>query len=383
MKLARVPPVIFFFVFLPVGALAQAVPRKEAVEAFRIGGMNAPEYAAFVREPAIVASSDGTIFLRSRQPPALVVFDSDGQYLRTIGGEGEGPGEFRVPLTHGLLGDTLWVVDIALLRVCTFLTDGTHVRTWRLEPIDLGVRLSAPQTITALLEGPYALAVPTGLPQGVGRTELPVLVGDRAFQESQTVLKVVKPQGLYVEGVASFALAPFPIPPLVAVAGNGSGLIEADWEEEGGGLTLTRYGPSGGIEWTRQLQSDTEPVSREVRDSLISEGLSLAGAYLQSAQRRGTLGRGSLRDVVADGLPLPTHFPPASQVRLGLDGSVWIRSGGFQEPADWTVLDAHGELRFKVQLPGKFRLQDATLRTVWGSTVDALDIPYVVRYDIR
>jgi hypothetical protein len=47
------------------------------------------------------------------------------------------------------------------------------------------------------------------------------------------------------------------------------------------------------------------------------------------------------------------------------------------------VLEAGGELRFTVQLPGSLRVREGTLDTVWGTTVDDLDVPYVVRYDIR
>ena len=383
MNLPQTLLVLFFSGFLPVGMWAQAIPTMEAIQTFRIGGINAPEYAAFVREPTIVAGSDNSIYVRSPQPPAMAVFDAQGQFLRTIGGEGEGPGEFRAAIAHGLLGDTLWVVDLGLLRASTFLSDGTHLRTWRLEPIDLGIRLSAPHTISAFLEGPYALAIPMALPLGFGRTQLPVLLGDRTLENPDTVLKVIKPSGLYVEGVGSFSFAPFPMPPLVSVAGNGSGFLSADWEAGGDALTITRYQPSGRVDWTKRLDVETAPIPKEVRDSLVSEGVSIAEPYLQRAQRRGTLGRGPLREVVAEGLYLPSEFPPASQIRLGEDGSVWIRSGEFAEMAEWTVLDADGQTNFRVQLPDGFRLQDCTLRTVWGTTTDEIDVPYIVRYDIR
>jgi hypothetical protein len=53
------------------------------------------------------------------------------------------------------------------------------------------------------------------------------------------------------------------------------------------------------------------------------------------------------------------------------------------ESAEWTVLDASGDQRFKVKLPRAFKVQTGTLEWVWGTTLDDLDVPYIVRYDIR
>jgi hypothetical protein len=367
---------------LPIHASGQRLPERTPVEVFRIGGVDAPEYAAWARKPDIVAGPDGTIFVRSLSLPAIGVFDAAGKHVRTFGREGRGPGEFRLALRHGLLGDTLWVLDIGLMRISTFKSEGTHLRTWQLEPVDLGMRLSAPHTITALLEGPYALAVPMAHPNA-GRGRLPVLVGDRDFQDFHPVLYLVRPSGMYIPEVGSFSLAPFRLPPFVSVAGNGRGFVSADWDGEDDVLIVTRYAPSGEVEWVRRIPRPTKPVPTEIRDSLISEGLRLAKPYLERARARGTLGGDSFRDLVSEGLGIPTHFPPASSILLGQDGSVWIRSGDFSDPVEWMVLDARGEPEFKVRFPRAFSVREGRLRCVWGATVDELDVPYVVRYDIR
>jgi hypothetical protein len=54
------------------------------------------------------------------------VFGPDGQYLRDIGREGDGPGEFRFGMI-GIVGDTLFVQDPNNTRLTTFLTDGTFL----------------------------------------------------------------------------------------------------------------------------------------------------------------------------------------------------------------------------------------------------------------
>ena len=69
-------------------------------------------------------------------PTAVSVFGPDGEFLRDLGGEGEGPGEFRFigAISVGP-GDTLRVYDEALRRVSTFLPDGLELVGTRRLPI--------------------------------------------------------------------------------------------------------------------------------------------------------------------------------------------------------------------------------------------------------
>ena len=47
-------------------------------------------------------------------------FDAGGRLVATIGGPGEGPGEFRMPLALQLIGDTVAVYDLLLSRLSRF-----------------------------------------------------------------------------------------------------------------------------------------------------------------------------------------------------------------------------------------------------------------------
>ena len=60
----------------------------------------------------IQVASDGTIYVLDFQAAEVRVFDSDGQYLRTIARRGEGPGEITEANGIILSGDTLlWIHD--------------------------------------------------------------------------------------------------------------------------------------------------------------------------------------------------------------------------------------------------------------------------------
>jgi len=48
------------------------------------------------------------------------VFDMSGKFVRNIGRDGAGPGEFRQIERFGWVGDTLWVSDPVLRRYTLF-----------------------------------------------------------------------------------------------------------------------------------------------------------------------------------------------------------------------------------------------------------------------
>ncbi|MEX2527286.1 MAG: hypothetical protein WEA09_06570 [Gemmatimonadota bacterium] len=78
---------------------------------------------------------DGSVVVANRSSSELIVVDSSGRRLRTIGGPGSGPGEFRrlVSLIR-TDGDTLIAFDADGHRLSWFTADGGAVRQSRIEP---------------------------------------------------------------------------------------------------------------------------------------------------------------------------------------------------------------------------------------------------------
>lgn len=74
----------------------------------------------------LVADDAGYVYVMQESPIRIAVFGPDGNYLRDIGREGDGPGEFRFGML-GIVGDTLFVQDPNNSRLTTFRTDGTPI----------------------------------------------------------------------------------------------------------------------------------------------------------------------------------------------------------------------------------------------------------------
>ena len=76
--------------------------------------------SAELLEPADVAlADDGSVLVAETKPAHVKVFDRDGRFVRSIGREGSGPGEFRAAWI-GVRGDTLVVQDPRNTRATMF-----------------------------------------------------------------------------------------------------------------------------------------------------------------------------------------------------------------------------------------------------------------------
>ena len=102
------------------------LPRLGYVEEVRIGDRDDPD-AGFSRIGDMEVATDGTTYVLETMAREVRVFSPDGRRIRTVGGPGEGPGEFVRPSSIGLAGDTLWVRDSGRVRISWFGSDGTLV----------------------------------------------------------------------------------------------------------------------------------------------------------------------------------------------------------------------------------------------------------------
>ncbi len=96
----------------------------EAVKVLEIRPDESNSNALLVRPRDFTKDSDGRFYVFDEGSPRIVVFDSTGQYLRSIGRYGDGPGEFRRPHLQSLNGDILEVFDDIQLRTSRYKLSG-------------------------------------------------------------------------------------------------------------------------------------------------------------------------------------------------------------------------------------------------------------------
>lgn len=91
------------------------------------GGVGMP--GELINPSDVAVGDDGTVYVSDADPAAIKVYDSTGAFVRTIGREGEGPGEFRVAYL-AVRGSHLLVQDPQIARASLFDTSGAFIRSW-------------------------------------------------------------------------------------------------------------------------------------------------------------------------------------------------------------------------------------------------------------
>lgn len=101
------------------------------VEDLRVGRAEGTPEVTFGRISALAVSEAGDVYVVDGQAPAVRVFDASGSYLRTLGGEGEGPGEYLRPNGVAILpGGRVVVRDPRTGRLNVYAPDGEPLDPW-------------------------------------------------------------------------------------------------------------------------------------------------------------------------------------------------------------------------------------------------------------
>jgi hypothetical protein len=142
-----------------------------------LGRIDGPEEEVFSNLIGLEADDEGRIYVLDRDINQLRVFASDGTYLRSVGGPGEGPGEFSAANgLEWLPGDSLLVVDQRGNRYSIFSKEGEFARSvprglgffaWAFRG---GVAESRVYEISSVRDGDERHPAFLGVPVGSGET---------------------------------------------------------------------------------------------------------------------------------------------------------------------------------------------------------------------
>lgn len=105
-----------------------------AEPALVIGRLSGPQEYLFGTITAVARNERGNVVVGDSQANEIRVFDPTGVHLRTLGGVGEGPGEFEaLSDAWPVAGGNIVATDLALERVTVFDSTGRVVETARVE----------------------------------------------------------------------------------------------------------------------------------------------------------------------------------------------------------------------------------------------------------
>ena len=102
-----------------------------AVEELRIGVEAGEDEYMFGSIRGVAAAPDGTIYVGERRPPVVRVYDSEGNFVRNIGRQGQGPGEFQYGPLVGVHPNGTVVTRDEARRVSFFTPEGEYLDSFQ------------------------------------------------------------------------------------------------------------------------------------------------------------------------------------------------------------------------------------------------------------
>lgn len=306
------------------------------------------------------------------------VFGPDGSFVESLGGPGEGPGEFRSLSGAWARGDTIEALDGRLRRVTRFLPDGT-VEVVTLEGTirtDVGVPGAAPDGWVVL-----ELALGQASPDGSTSPRDVILV--HRFARDGTHLRQVA----QTEGMARFRgegfSGPEPASPRTVLSLRNGRLYV--------GETLTPvirvFAPDGTLERELAWDAEAAPQVTETVGAIIDSAAALVPPE-QAEGRREQLGS----------IPLPERLSTWWEYIVDSEGFVWVRPyeplrhaaalGGLSAPGGyvlagrggggrWLILSPDGERIGEVDVPEGLRPVHIEGDRLLALRTDELGVEYV------
>ncbi len=308
----------------------------------------------------LATDSRGHVYVVDFREPGIVELNRDLGYERTIGREGEGPGEFgRAATAQILVGDSLIVWDSQLQRLTLFPPGeseaasvhslGTQERsgtTWRLAGGSYLARSS-----TAYMAD--------GSDQGSTRTEVLRHVRE---EEGRVVDEVIfsypaaESLVLRAEGAVSVAEHPFGRSSFVGLLADGR-IAHASSDA----LEVRTVDLAGDVQTAFSYPTADMPVSR--RDlAAAADGL----------------GRNMAR-VLREGAPY--SWPSLTGLVVDDEGRIWIglRDAGLTK-WEWAAFLVDGTHQLSVELPAEFEVHAVRGGRMIGVEQDELDVPRIRAY---
>lgn len=346
----------------------------EPEPALVIGNDRGPEpYLLYGVESALLLPQRGVV-VSSRGSRDLRYFGVDGEHRRTVGGRGEGPGEFEWPRWMGRIdGGRILAWDGPNSRVHVFSASGELIRTTVIDPI-------IPPSMSGHAELP-------GRPLAVGAFPDGSLVVTPAFPTS---FLTSRPNGVHRLTM-----------PLVLYSVDGSAeahLVDVDGEEHVVQERSSMHLPFGhrffvAVARDRIYVGSGKPYEIRVLDHGGNEvGLvrrSQEPREISAAHRRRY--RERLLDRMApasqsglgemlDAIDFPATFPAYDALLVDTEGNLWARDHEWPREgrATWSVFDHAGRWLGTVDIPAGLEVTDISGSRIAGLVEDETGVERVV-----
>ena len=340
-----------------------------------IGVMEGDPVYSFANLLDVRTLPDGELIVVEAQSQELRVFDSGGRFVRTIGRQGEGPGEFgRLAKLADVEADTVWTWDSRLSRLTWFRTDGDLLGDRR------------------LMIGDFLVAELTRLADG---THLAALVNFAAANDAERFYVAPEPLMLLdADGE--------PVDSLRNVGGldmmvtrsrsdNGRTMVMITPVPLGRGTSYATSADRVYTGWNGEYRIVARTLSGTPSMVILALGLQppLDAAEVAALRERRMEScptetcEQNVRTLFDD-FERPERRPAFSAFEVDADDNLWVAEYvPTDEPATgWHVFSPEGELLGHVTVPSRLTVHEIGSDYILGVQENELDVPFVRRFPL-
>jgi len=385
----------------------ESLPILQFKERLRLGSLEDAD-VGFSRVGGVSVDPAGRIYVAEYLDKNIRVYDLAGRHVRTIGGEGEGPGEFRDISGFGVVGDTIWAIDVRLRRMTLFDSVGEVLTTGPIEGVAVSLqdqesdgyvvpvalrrdgyfmgrmtRFSRRVETTAngvapsdTVRVPRIRFFPTGeVADTIGWDLFPPPV-DRSFKEVEVAgvrYRVPRPPSDQ-PGTVNLAETQWVVERPLAVS------------PQDGFFSVTRIGDNQDTIFTHHYRYKPQEYSPESLDALAFGQFPMPAVFSPTGPPvpSGGARLKAVQDAIREAMEFPRFQPPVQEFRAGEDGTLWLRreemGGQYQR---WLVIGPAGIPRGYVEVPRVDRLQWVSSEEFIVAQPDGLDVPWVVVWSLE
>lgn len=352
--------------------------------ALSVGLLDGPPELLFGSIASVARDEDGNLVVADGQANEIRIFDPRGAHLLTMGGQGEGPGEFeRLAGAWPVAGGGIVAIDSGLERITRFDPGGAAAGTATFAgqlmdetgftEIDV-IGLGGPGTV-------LSKATLTRVPSNSSGSGTMETVMEEMFSGDAPISYVRhRFDGTLVDTLApgrdaaaslsmsrsgsgfSMSLVLVPFSPQSAATGSAHGVVVT------GGVSyeISVFDPEGSLRAVARLAEAPPAVTDEHLRAYVT----------QSGTRERD--EAEIRESIEGyrEMPLPEALPGYEDVLIADTGEIWVQRYAMRGAAmfRWDVFAADGGYLGRVEVPGTFRIEEVGRGQVLGVLTDELGV---------
>ena len=286
--------------------------------------------------------SDGSVVAVDRTAAEVRIYDETGEHLRSMGRNGEGPGEFSNPFILWITAeDTLWVGDYRPWRYNVFTAQGEFVRRVTLMPV-----WPNPSRAGGVLDNGYSVNSKTTRGGREDFTDPDTLIVEAHDPEGRllgVLARMPERARGYLRESPNLGLFPL-FQSVPEIDARGSTIALAHGSETEVRLLDDDFNLRTIVRWVEPGREVTAADVRAWREDYVESRTRWASPEWDRDDDA----------LISDQRPVADLFPAISQVVIGRDGRIWVRQ--YDRPREdrgWLAFDLDGEFSCHMAaLPG-------------------------------